>query len=86
MIGSCSDKTCLQCFRPGPKQTGLYRHERWLEAGNFGFRKKKDCTIHEEKMKMLISCSVTAQLICFFVFTYKSRFPYDATQSAFPIR
>ena len=29
-----------QCgFRTVPTQTGLYRHRRWLEAGNFGFRK-----------------------------------------------
>ena len=26
-------------FRPGQTQTGLYSHRRWLEAGNFGFRK-----------------------------------------------
>ena len=26
-------------FRPGPTQTGLYSYRRWLEAGNFGFRK-----------------------------------------------
>ena len=26
-------------FRPGPTQTGLYSHRRWLEAGNVGFRK-----------------------------------------------
>ena len=24
-------------FRPGPIQTGLYYHTRWLEAGNFVF-------------------------------------------------
>ena len=30
-------------FRPGPTQTGLYSHRRWLEAGNFGFRKKRNC-------------------------------------------
>ena len=24
---------------PDPTQTGLYSHRRWLEAGNFGFRK-----------------------------------------------
>ena len=29
-------------FRPGPKQTGLYSHRRWLEAGNFGFRKYRN--------------------------------------------
>ena len=26
-------------LRPGLTQTGLYSHRRWLEAGNFGFRK-----------------------------------------------
>ena len=29
-----------QCgFRTGPTQTELNKHKRWLEAGNFGFRK-----------------------------------------------
>ena len=32
-------KTGLRGFRPGPTQTGLYSHRRWLEAWNFGFRK-----------------------------------------------
>ena len=40
------EKTCLRGFRPGPTQTGLYNHQRRLEAGNFGFRKKKDFTIY----------------------------------------
>ena len=26
------EKTGLQGFRPGPTQTGLYSHRRWLEA------------------------------------------------------
>ena len=26
------EKTCLRCFRPGPTQTGLYSHRKWLEA------------------------------------------------------
>ena len=30
--------------------------------------RKLDCTIHEAKTKMLISCLVTAQLICAFDF------------------
>ena len=34
-----SVKTGLRCFRPGPTQTRLYSHRRWLEAQNFGFRK-----------------------------------------------
>ena len=56
-------------FRQGLTQTGLYSHRRWLEAGNFRF-KKKNCTICASKTKALISCAVTAQLICGFVFAY----------------
>ena len=26
-------------YQPDMTQTGLYSHRRWLEAGNFGFRK-----------------------------------------------
>ena len=33
------EKTGLLGFRPGPTQTGLYSHRRWLEAWNLGFRK-----------------------------------------------
>ena len=33
------EKTGLRGFRLGPTQTGMYSHRRWLEAGNFGFRK-----------------------------------------------
>ena len=32
------EKTGLRDFRPGPTQTGLYSHRRWLEACNFGAR------------------------------------------------
>ena len=32
--------------------------------------KKKDCTIRAAKTKAMISCAVTAQLICAFVFAY----------------
>ena len=32
-------------FRPGPTQTSLCMHRRWLEAGNFGLKKKRNCTI-----------------------------------------
>ena len=41
-----------------------------LETGNFGFRKKRNCTIRVAKTKALISFAVTAKLICVFVFTY----------------
>ena len=75
------EKTCLWGFLPGSTQTGLCSHRRWLEDRNFGFRKKRDCTIFVAKTKALISCAVTTQLICTFVFTYaKSRFSYDMAQ------
>ena len=71
-------KTGLWGFRPGPTQTGLYSDRRWLEAGNFVFRKQRDCTSYVAKTKALISLAVTAQLICAFVFTYaKIRFSHD---------
>ena len=62
------EKTINLCFRPGQTQTGLYKHRRWLEAGNFGFRKKRNRTIRVVKTKALISFAVTAKLICAFVF------------------
>ena len=72
------EKTGLQGFRPGPTQTGLYNHRRWLETCNFGFRKKRDCTICVAKTKALTSFPVTAKLICVFVFSYaKSQFSHD---------
>ena len=75
------EKTGLWCFRPGPTQTRLYSHRRWLEALNFGLRKKRDFSIYVAKTKVLISCAVTAQLICIFVFAYaKIRFSHDAAQ------
>ena len=77
------EETGLQRFGPGPTQTGLYSHRRWLEALNFGFRKKRDCTIYTAKTKALISFAVTAKLICVFVFAYaKSQFPHDAAHFA----
>ena len=62
------EKPGLRDFRPGPTQTGLYSHRKWLEAGNFGFRKLRNCTIRVAKTKALISFAVTAKLICAFVF------------------
>ena len=58
-----------------------HSHRKWLEACNFGFRKKRNCTIRMAKTKELISFAVTAKLICVFVFAYaKSRFSHDAAQ------
>ena len=56
----------------------LHKHRRWLEAGNFRFRKKKQCTIRVAKTKALIRDAVTAMLICEFVFEYaKCLFSHD---------
>ena len=83
-MGACTyelryEKTGLRGFRPGPTQTRLYSHRRWLEALNFGFRKKRDCTIRVAKTKTLISFAVTTKLICVFVFPYaKIRFSHNA--------
>ena len=75
-------KTGLRGFRPGPTQTGMYSYRRWLEAGNFGFRKYRDCTISVAKTEALIRFAVSAKLICVFVFAYaKSRFYHDAAQN-----
>ena len=75
------EKTCLRCFRPGPTQTRLYSHRRWLDAWNFGFEKEMNCAIYVVKTKALISCAVTAQLICAFVFSYAEiTFSHDAAQ------
>ena len=54
----------------GPSKTELCSHRGWLEAGNFGFRKEMNCTIHVAKTKALISFAVTAKLICALVFAY----------------
>ena len=72
------EKTGLRGFRPGPTQTRLCSHRRWLEAWNFGFSKQRDCTICVAKTKALISFVVTAKLICVFVSAYaKSRFSHN---------
>ena len=68
-------KPVFGVFRPGPTQIGLYNHRIELEALNFEFRKKRDCSIRVAKTKTLISFAVTAKLICVFVFAYaKIRF------------
>ena len=63
-------------FRPGLTKTSLYSHRR-LEARNFRF-KKRNCTVSVSKTQVLISCAVTAQLICAFVFAYADCWFSDA--------
>ena len=68
-------------FRPGPTQTRLYNHRRWLKAFNFRFRKERDRTIYLAKTKALIGFAVAAKLICVFVFAYAKRwFSQDAAK------
>ena len=62
------EKTNNLGFQPRPTQTRLYGHRRWLEAGNFGLRKLRNCTILVSMA--MISFAVTAKLICAFVFAY----------------
>ena len=46
----------------------------------FRIRKKKDCTIHVAKTKVLTSFAVTVKLVCAFVFAYADCcFSYSAT-------
>ena len=49
------EKTGLRDFRPGLTQTGLYHFRSRLEARNFRFKKKRNCTIRVSKTKALIS-------------------------------
>ena len=68
------------------EQTKLYKHRRWLDGGNFRFKKKKNYTIPVAKTKALISFAVTVKLIYAFVFTYLMQnvgFSYDAAQLYF---
>ena len=56
------EKTNDMGFQPVWTQIRLYSCRKWLEARSFGFKKKRDCTIHVAKMKVLITCGVTAPL------------------------
>ena len=70
IIEPVHEKTNNLGFRPGPTQTRLYSHRKRVGASKFGFKKQTDSTIRVAKTKTLISCAVTAQLICVFVFAH----------------
>ena len=57
-------------MRPAQSQ----KQARGLES--FVFKKKRHCTIYVAKKKVLISCAVTAQLICSFVFRIIQEFGF----------
>ena len=60
------EKTICVVFEQVRQRIGLYKHRRWLETGNFGFRMYRYCTISVVKTKVMISFEVTAKLICVF--------------------
>ena len=70
------EKTGLRGFRPVSTRTMLCNNWIWLEARNLGFRK----TIFVAKTKALISCAVTAQLVCVFVFAYMQKASFLITR------
>ena len=49
-----------------------------MQARNFGFNKKGDCTIGVAKTKALINFAVTAKLVCAFDFAYADCWLSDA--------
>ena len=64
------EKTNNLEFRPEPTQIRLYSHRSRIDSWNFGFKKRRNCTICVAKSKALISFAVTAKLICTFDFAY----------------
>ena len=66
------------CVTPGYKQTGMYSHRRWSEAGIFRFRKMRNCTIRVAKTKVQISFAASAK--CLISDRYKIQFSHDAAE------
>ena len=69
--------------KPVVRVSDYLQHKRGCITIEDGYRldifKVMDFTIYEVKTKALISCTVTAQLICAFVFAYaRRRFSCDA--------
>ena len=66
-------------------QIALFSHRRWIDAYGFVCREKRDCIINLAKTKMQISCTVTVQLICTFVFAFvNSIFSHDVARPVIP--
>ena len=58
-------KTGLRGFRPGPTQIGLGNHRRWLEARNFGTRKKYYPCSENKGADQLCGYRTTDLRLCF---------------------
>ena len=59
-------------FQPRSTQTAV-QPQKMPRGLNFGFRNKRDWAIYVAKTRALISCAITAHLICTFVFTYAKK-------------
>ena len=57
MIEPRREKFGLRNFRPGQIRTELYSLGKRIEARNFEFKKKNDCTIRVAQTKAMISCA-----------------------------
>ena len=80
-MGLISRKPVFQVSDKVRHKPGCTITEGGFRSLKFWIKKAGDCTYHVVKTKALISCAVTVQLICAFVFTYaKSRFSYDTAQ------
>ena len=64
-----------------PAKSDTSNHRRYLDARNFKFNKTRNCIVHAAKTKAIISCAVTAKLICtLFICICKSQFSHDVAQ------
>ena len=62
----------------GSDQVWAVQSQKQARILNLEIKKQVDHTIHAAKTKALISCVVTAQLICGFVFAYANcRFSHE---------
>ena len=71
------DESCMLAVRELGKHWPFFRpfgFYTWLPA----FKKKEKCTVCVAKAKALISCAVTTQLVCAFVFAYANCWFSDA--------
>ena len=67
----CTYKNVLLVYKHmsrDARKPGLRSYRNSQGAWNLGFKKKSNCSICKTKLKGLISCAFTAQLICAFFF------------------
>ena len=60
--------------------------QKKARSWNFGFRKKRNCTVQVGKTKPLITFAITVKMVCTFVFTQvKIQFSYDEAEMQIPV-